>query len=168
MEQLGIQPSLLLAQIINFSIIVIVLSKLLYTPILTMLEKRRKEIEKALILTQKMEEEEAKLAVKKQRLVDDARKEAQGIIEEARNQAKSAEREIIEQAHSDARSVIQRAKSDVDTLRQEMEKDVRRQSVELAGLMAKRLITQVLSSEDKHKIIEKHLRELTARKNESA
>lgn len=46
MEQLGIDAKLLVAQMVNFLIIVFVLSKILYKPILTMLDKRRKEIEK--------------------------------------------------------------------------------------------------------------------------
>lgn len=44
MEQLGIEPQLLLAQLVNFLIILFVLSKLLYKPILGMIEKRKKEI----------------------------------------------------------------------------------------------------------------------------
>jgi len=58
MEKLGIEPSLLLAQIINFAIIVVVLSKLLYKPILSMLEKRKREIEESLRLTDKLRADE--------------------------------------------------------------------------------------------------------------
>ena len=42
MEKLGIEPQLLLAQLVNFGIIIFVLSKFLYKPILDMLEKRKK------------------------------------------------------------------------------------------------------------------------------
>lgn len=168
MEQLGIQPSLLLAQIINFSIIVIVLTKLLYKPILEALEKRRKEIEKGVTLTQKMQEEEEKLQQKKKRLIEEARGESLTIIEDARIQAKEVEKEVIAQAHRDAREVMNRAKADTDKLRLALEKDIRRQTVEFASLMAKRIISQALSPEDKHKIIEKHLRELVSKQEEAS
>ena len=46
MEKLGIEPVLLAAQIVNFLVILVVLQKLLYKPILGMLEKRKREITK--------------------------------------------------------------------------------------------------------------------------
>jgi len=56
MEKLGIEPTLLLAQILNFLIIAFVLTKILYKPILQLLDKRKKTIEEGLRLTQKMQE----------------------------------------------------------------------------------------------------------------
>ena len=46
MEQLGIEPKLLAAQLVNFSIILFVLTKLLYTPILSILEKRKSRLKR--------------------------------------------------------------------------------------------------------------------------
>jgi len=166
MDKLGIEPSLLLAQVVNFLIIVVVLTKLLYKPILTALEKRRKEIEKGIALTEKMQQEDIKLQEKKQRIVDEARSEALTIIDEAKKQGSVAGKEITAQAHRDAQEIITRAKAENEKLRHSLEKDIRRQTVELAALMAKRLLTQVLTAEDKHKIIEKHLRELSSEKQE--
>jgi F-type H+-transporting ATPase subunit b len=166
MDKLGIQPSLLFAQVVNFSIIVVVLAKLLYKPILTALEKRKKEIEKGLALTEKLEQEEAKLNEKRERVLGEARNEALAIVEEAKKQGKSAEKEIVAQAHHEAQEIIARARTENEKLRSALEKDIRRQTVELASTMAKWLLSQTLTGEDKHTIIEKHLRELTSGKQE--
>jgi F-type H+-transporting ATPase subunit b len=61
MDKLGIDPKLLLAQLVNFTIIMLLLKKFLYKPILDMLEKRKKEIAEGVALTAKMREEEEKL-----------------------------------------------------------------------------------------------------------
>ena len=160
MDKLGIEPKLLIAQIINFSIIVAVLSKLLYKPILTMLEKRKKEIAEGLQLTEKMREEEEKFQQKKAKMLETTRKEAQDIIEEARKQAKEEEKEIIADAHKQVEQMMVKGKAEIESQREHMEKEVRQNAVELAVAMSKRLLTSVMSNEDKHKLIQKHIKEL--------
>ena len=90
MEKLGIEPSLLLAQIVNFVIIMVVLTKILYTPILGMLEKRKKEIEESLAIRERLRVEEEKMQVRKEKLLSEARKEARAILDEAKKQGKEA------------------------------------------------------------------------------
>jgi len=160
MDKLGIEPKLLIAQIINFLIIVFVLSKLLYKPILNMLAKRKKEIEEGLKLTEKMRLEEEKFNEKKQKMLETTRGEAQAILEESRKQAKEEEKEIIATAHKEADVIIAKGKAEVESERIVMEKGVTNRAIELAVSMSKRLLTGVMSNEDKHKLITKHVKEL--------
>ena len=44
-SQLGIDPKLLLAQGVNFVILLVVLTKFVYKPLMKMVEERRKKIE---------------------------------------------------------------------------------------------------------------------------
>jgi len=160
MEQLGIQPSLLLAQIVNFSIIAFVLSKLLYKPILSMLEKRKKEIQEGLSLTEKMREEEEKLKIKESKILDAARKDARELLEKAKKDAVVLEKQIVEEAHTQSESIIEKGKLEVESLRESMMKDVRTEAVQLAVAMTKRLTSAVLSSSDQHTLIAKELKKL--------
>jgi F-type H+-transporting ATPase subunit b len=161
MEKLGIEPTLLLAQILNFLIIAFVLTKILYKPILQLLDKRKKTIEEGLRLTQKMQEEEGKLEQKKQKILDIARTEAKEIIEEGRKQAKEEEKEILASARKEAEEIIQRGRFEVTAQRTEMEKDVKKQTVALAAAMTKRILASVLTTDDRHKLITKQIKELS-------
>lgn len=160
MDKLGIEPSLLLAQVVNFTIIVFVLTKLLYKPILAALEKRRKEIEEGLALTEKMRIEDEKLKEKRAKLLDQAREEAQAIIAEAKKQAKEQERLIVEEANLESRAIVEKGRAEVVNLQEAMGKDVRSQAIALAVAMAKRLLSSVLTAEDKDKILEKHIKDI--------
>jgi F-type H+-transporting ATPase subunit b len=160
MEQLGIEPNLLLAQIVNFLIILFVLSKLLYKPILGMLEKRKKEIAEGLALTEKMRQEEEKLNVRKEKVLEEARKEAKNIVEAGKKEADAQAKEILEAAHVQAQTIVVKGKQDVASLRAGMEKDVRHAAVTLAEAMTRQLVSQVLSTADQHKLVQKHLSEL--------
>ncbi len=164
MEKLGIEPSLLLAQIINFSIIVIVLTKLLYGPILSMLEKRKQEIEEGLKITQRMRLEEEKLGVRKEKLLADARREARVILDEAKKQAEEVKHDILAQAHKESLEIIEKSKRDVAAQHEALSSDIQKEAIELAGAMAKRLVSSVLSASDQHTLISKHLAELSKHK----
>lgn len=164
MEKLGIEPTLLAAQIVNFLIIVIVLSRFLYKPILTMLEKRKKEIEEGVRLTAKAREDEAKFDQKKERMLITTRKEAQEILEEARKQAKVEEKDIMVAAHKEAEAIVSRGKEDVVRAREEMEKGVRDSAIKLATAMAKRLLSGILTDGQQHTLIAKHIKEISSMK----
>lgn len=157
MDKLGIEPSLLLAQVVNFSIIVFVLTKLLYKPILAMLAKRRREIEEGLQLTATLQEEEEKMAVKKQKLLDAARKEAAAIVEEAKRQGKEEEKEIVAIAHKEAAVIVEKGRMEVEHARGVMENGIRKQAVTLATGMAERLLASAMSAQDKHALIKKQI-----------
>jgi F-type H+-transporting ATPase subunit b len=160
MEQLGIEPKLLLAQIVNFLIIFFVLSKLLYKPILGMLEKRKKEIAAGLELTEKLRIEEEKMNARKEKASEEARKEARAIVEAGKKEAEAQAKEIVAAAHGAAAGIIAKGKEDVAELQKGMEKDVRRAAIDIAEAMTKQLLTQVLSPADQHKMIQKHVKEL--------
>ncbi len=160
MEKLGIEPSLLLAQIINFSIIVVVLTKFLYTPILGMLAKRKKEIEEGLAITERLRAEEEKLGDRREKLLSEARKEARVILEDAKKQGKDVGGEIVAAAHSEAQEIIKKAKQEVLATHESLSGNIREEAVTLAASMAKRLIAGVLSPADQHKLIAKQLKEL--------
>lgn len=160
MEQLGIEPKLLLAQVVNFLVIVFVLSKVLYKPIITMIDKRKREIEEGLTLTQKMREEEEKMQAKKVKLLEETRKEGRVVIEEAKKQAKEVEKDLVAQAQKQAEEIVAKGKADVLRLHESMQKDVRKDAIDLSIRMTKRLLASVLSTKDQHTLIEKHVKEL--------
>lgn len=160
MEKLGIEPSLLFAQVVNFAIIVVVLTKLLYQPVLSMLEKRRKEIAEGLALTERLRIQEEKMATRSEKLIAQARTQARALLEEGKKAGEEAKREIIAGAHREATEIVDRAKREAAATHEALEGSIRREAVELAVTIAKRLTARVLSPAHQHALIAKHLREI--------
>ena len=102
MENIGIQPIYLIAQIINFGILVFILTKLLYKPILKMLDERKHRIEEQMILASKMKEEFENDEKKRQQILISAKEEAKKIIDVAKKTGKKEEAEIIQKAKNEA------------------------------------------------------------------
>jgi len=84
MEKLGIQPIQLLLQAINFLIILLILKKFLYRPILKMLDDRKKKIDEGLLYSDRMKSEFEKSEKKRAEVVEKGKIEAQKLIIEAR------------------------------------------------------------------------------------
>jgi len=160
MEQLGIEPGLLFAQIVNFTIIVFVLTKLLYKPILEMLSKRREEIARGLELTEKMRLEEGKLVQKKAKILETAKGEAQAILASARQKAKEEADAILAGVQDETKLLVASGKSDLVTERNAMEKEIRTYAIGLAAAMTKKLLPTVLTDKDKEVILAKNINEL--------
>lgn len=157
MEKLGINSTYLITQIINFTILVVVLTKLVYKPVLEALEKRRKKIEEGLALTEKLTKEKEELEVKKMQVIKDAQKEARAIIEKARDQGKRIEGEIINEARKKAEDILERGKKDLELRRKEMESSLLRETVSMATVLTKKLIGEVMDEKRQETFLKKRL-----------
>lgn len=157
MEKLGINPVSLITQIINFSILVFILSKLVYKPVLKMLDERRKKIQEGLDLTAKLEEEKEKLSAERTKVLDQAKVEAKTIMEKARDQGKKIEADIIAQAQVKAEEVLKRGKKDLEIRQKELEKKLVGDTVEMSVALAQKLIGEILDEKNQQELLRKRV-----------
>lgn len=165
MEKLGINPSFLVTQIVNFTILAIVLSKLVYKPILEMLEKRRKKIEEGLKLTESLIKEKEELNTKTAQVLGEANKEAKAIIEKSREQGKKVEEGIIKEARTTALDIIEKGKKDIEIRRKEMETEIVQHTIQIAVSLTNKLIGDLLDSKKSEALLKKRLTQFLKLKN---
>jgi F-type H+-transporting ATPase subunit b len=165
MDKLGIEPSLLIAQIVNFLIIFVVLSKMLYKPILGMLENRRKKIEEGLALTESMKTEAEKLEAKKEKVLAEARADGRALIEDAKKQAKEEGQKAIAEAHKEAEEILVKARKQTVDEREAMQKSVYADAVQLAESMAQKVLASAIGDKTAHDIVKKHIGEVARMKS---
>ena len=104
--------------------------------------------------------EEEKLGARREKLLNEARKEARVILEDAKMQGKDLEKEIVAAAHKEAQEIIEKAKREVAAIHESLSGNIRKEAVGLAASMARRLIAGILSPADQHKLLAKHLTDL--------
>jgi len=90
-ENFGLNPILLGAQIVNFLIILFILKKFLYKPILTTLEKRKATIKEGLDKTEEVRIRLEETIEKEKRILRTAQEQARKILDEARIQVSEEE-----------------------------------------------------------------------------
>lgn len=160
MEQLGIDPGLLLAQIVNFVIIMVVLTKLLYKPILKTLDERRKKIDEGLALAEKMNTFKQEQEEERKKMLDDARIEVRRILDDAKGRADAQKKEMLAEARVEASEIVQKGKAEVEEERVKMQKAVRGDTVDLATAMTRQLLTDIISEKDQKRLISEHTKKI--------
>lgn len=158
MGKLGIEPMQLIVQVINFTILVIVLTKFLYKPILKMLDERKKKIEEGLTLAKDMAVKEEELQKEKEKVLEKAKKDGDKIIEEYKVQAKKIEAEIINLANEEAKRLKEKAILNLEEEKIKMWSDLRKQLLILALEMSQKVIGDILNDKNQKMILEKKLK----------
>ncbi|MBM3282785.1 F0F1 ATP synthase subunit B [Candidatus Gottesmanbacteria bacterium] len=161
MEQLGIKADQLLSQIINFTIMMWLLGKFLYKPILKMLEERKKKIEEGLKYSEQAKTELEKIDKKRQEIINSANNEVKKIIEEGKKAGKETEAEIIKRAYKEAENIIKKGRQELELEGLETEKELKKQTVEIAATMTEKILQDIITIDDHRAFIDKKLKQLT-------
>ncbi len=151
--QLGIDWKLLAAQIVNFTILLLVLRKFVYTPVLDMLHKRSSVIAKSIQEAKKIEEDGKKLEIARENEMREARVQAKNIVGEAVGLAEKEKEKIVLSAHSDSSKIIADAKNIIRMQKEQMIKDTEKEVGMLAVSMVEKFFKTTVSKSDQEKII---------------
>lgn len=156
--KLGIDWKLLLAQIINFLILLWVLKRFAYKPILGALDKRSKKIADSLEQAKQIETELAAMAQEKQRVVSQAHHQAQKIIEEARQNASAYLEQTQTQAKAEAAAVVQSAAREARAMKDAVVAEAKDELADLIVVATERVVRVKLDAASDQKLIAQSLR----------
>lgn len=156
----GVQPILLTAQVVNFLILLFILKKFLYGPILKVLESRKQKIAESLKQAEEIEKKLAQTQEDREKALQKAADEAQRILNEA---TKSAN-QIIDEAHSkaskDIEEMVKKGQESIRLEREKMQQEIREELAELVSLGLQKVTGKVLTSKDQKELVNKTLKGL--------
>ncbi len=152
MEALGFHWPSLIAYLLNFTILLIVLSKFAYKPILKILDDRSSNIKDSLELADKVREESAQQQAQLDDQLVEARKQGQAIIEDARSAAEKLSDQEREKSKKEAEEFLVKAKNDIERERDSAMDELRSNFGGLAVSAAEQIIQRSLD-ENTHKDI---------------
>ncbi|MFA7209518.1 MAG: F0F1 ATP synthase subunit B [Parcubacteria group bacterium] len=158
LDNLGIDGRLLLAQLINFVILLAVLYKFAYGPVLKILEERTKKIENGLKDAEESHKKLAEISEKEAAVLVEARKNAQQIIKKSEETAVKNAEEIMALAKDQSNKILEQAKKQIE---QEKEKILAEVKTEVAGLImvaAGKIVDEKLDSEKDRDLINRSIK----------
>ncbi len=158
-EALGISLTEFVFYMINFLILVGVLTKFLYKPFLNVLEQRKKKIQDAFDsaeMTNRRADE--KMANYTQRIAN-VEEEGREIIKEAKQRAEAQAAEIISEANAKADQIIASAERQIEQERQKAVDDMKRQVAELALMAAEKIIERDIAHIGQEQIVDEIIEE---------
>ena len=144
----------LIIQALNFIILLFVLHRFLYKPLLAKMEERSGAIKKSLDEAQAARAEAARQQEENAARLKAAYTEAAAIREQALKEAADEQRRLVEAARAESQRMIEAAKAQMDADVRKAREELRREVSDLAVAVAEKLIRKSLRDEDHRRIVD--------------
>ncbi len=160
LSDFGVQPILLAAQIVNFIVLLIILQKLVYKPVLKMLAERKKKIEEGLANSEKITSELEAIEARKQSEIDKAIEEGKRIINEATENANMIMTEAHTKAKSDMEAMMEEGKQMIEGEKEKMKTEVKSEVAGMIAMSLDKVLGKSLDSKSHQKIAEESIKQI--------
>jgi len=164
MEGLGINLPTLLAQIINFAILLVLMYLVAYKPIMRMFDERSRKIKESVEQTEFIKEQAAHAEEEAEKRIEAAGKEGQELVARAVRTGEDVRQQTQQEAKRDAESLISRARTEIQRERDEAIGELRQEFADLTIMAAEKVIDRSLDKKAHRQIIDKVLKESTTLK----
>ena len=156
---LGINLPGLITQLVSFVILFVVLKKLLYKPILRMLDQRSGRIKESLETAERVRQEATDSQEEMRKQLETARSEGQQLISQARETADRFRQEEIAKARQDIDAERARAQANIQRERDAAIEELRREFAGLAITAAEHVIRRSIDESTHRELIDQVLEE---------
>ena len=144
----------LIIQAVNFLILLVLLTKLLYKPLLAKMDERTQAIQKSLDEAQaaraQAQKERDEFAAK----IQAAHAEAQGIRAAALKDAADEQRKLVDAARAEAARLVASARQEMDQDVRRARQELRQEVADLAIAVSERLIKKSLNDADHRRVVD--------------
>jgi F-type H+-transporting ATPase subunit b len=160
LKNFGLNPFLLGAQVLNFIIILIILKKFLYKPVLDILKKRQTIIKDGLRQAEDARIKLEKVVVEEKNILRQAQLQSKKIIEDAKTDAIEVSRKINDETKKQTEKIMNDAREQITRESVEAEKRLAVNTSKLAVTFLKKALTEFFSSKEQGEIIASALKKI--------
>ena len=153
----------ILAQMLNFFILVWILARFAYKPLVSMMQERKERIAKDLADAEAARNEAEQFKADYAAQIANARQEAQQIVEKAVQQAEATTREQLVAAREQIEREKERARQDIVNERDRAMNNLRNEVISLSVAMATKVVAKDMDSETNTKLIEDAIAKLDSK-----
>ena len=158
-------PGLFIWTIVTFLVLLALLAKFAWTPLLQALETRQNAIRKSLDDAQQAKVEMERLNVESGHIIQRARVDAEAIISQSRVDGDRLREEIRSKARTEADHIVKNAERQIQLETSRALEQIRREAVDLSVMIASKIIQRNLSKEDNERLIDQALKQVESRRN---
>jgi len=158
---LDVNPGLMFWSLITFIILMYVLTKFAWKPILNFLSERENLIKESLEKAEIAKKEAEKLIEANKANLDKAEEEAQKIIAQSREYAEKLKSQMLQESNAEAKKRIDEAKIEIERKNQEAFNQMKDQIASIAVEAAEKIIRENLDGAKQKKLVNKYLDDLS-------
>ncbi len=159
-DALGLNPQILIAQFVNFAILLFILYKLGYKPIMKFVQERTDKIEKGLKDAQSAAKTLENAQEEQEKILTEATKKGQEIIAQAKEHAGEQATKIAEEKKAELQRTADRLKGDIIAERDKALRDTREQAVAMVLAATEKLLREKVDVPADQAFVEKVMAEV--------
>jgi len=158
-------PGLFIWTILTFLILLALLAKFAWRPLLAALDERQSSIRKALDDARKAKQELEGIHVESAKLLAQARSEAAEIVSRSRSDADRFREEMKEKARTEAAGLVRNAERQIELETTRALQQIRQEAVDISIGIASKLLQRNVSKEDNERLIAETFQQLETSRN---
>ena len=155
-------PGLYIWTIVTFLVLVGLLARYAWRPLLDALDRRQEGIRKSLDDAKQARVELERLRTESSQILAEARTEADAIISRTRADAGRAAEEMKVKARADAENIVRNAERQIELETSRAVQTIRAEAVDLSIAIASKILQRNLTKEDNERLIGETIKEIEA------
>jgi F-type H+-transporting ATPase subunit b len=160
MEALGIDLKLLIAQIVNFSILFFLLSRFLYKPITNLLDERKQKIAQGIKDADQAEEKLEKAESEAEKIREKAYKDANDILKNAKHEANQEASEIVKKATEQSQRTMAAIALEKTEYKEKAMNEAKKEMSKVVILALDKIVGEEMDKKTKDELTAKAIKEL--------
>ena len=157
-------PGLFIWTIVTFLVLVALLAKFAWGPLLQALESRQDRIRKSLEDADRARQELERLQTESAKMMQQARVEAESIVTQTRSDAERLREELKQKAKEEADNILRNAQHQIQLQTRQAIQQIRHEVADIAVLLASKVLERNLAKEDNARLIDETLKQIETRK----
>jgi F-type H+-transporting ATPase subunit b len=158
---LDVNPGLMIWTVITFVLLLLILKKVAWKPILTALDKRESDIREALAQAEKAKDDAKQILEQNQANLAKAEEESKKIIDQSRAYAETLKEQLIKESKEQAKKIVDDASLEIQRKKDTAFEELKGQIAEIAVSAAEKIIRESLDSQKSKQVIDKYLNDVT-------
>jgi F-type H+-transporting ATPase subunit b len=160
MKIFEIDPGLFVWSVVTFLILVGLLYRFAFNPLMRMQKARQAEIHQSIIDAENLRDEAQQLLADYKQQLAQARQEADSIVERARKAGESSKAEVVEEARVQAEATLAKARQQIERDTNQALQKIREEAADLTIAATAKVARSSLSEEDQLRLIQEAINEL--------
>ena len=158
-------PGLFIWTILTFLVLVALLARFAWRPLLEALDRRQAAIAKSLEDAQRARQEMERLHRESAQMMQQARVEAEAIISRSRSDAEALREELKQKSRAEAAAIVKNAERQIQLETARAVQQIRHEAVDLSVAIASKILRRQVSNEDNDALIEETLKQVDTRRH---
>ena len=158
---LDVNPGLIIWTLVTFVLLLVLLKRMAWKPILTALDNRENEIKDSLERAEKAKEEAQKILDENRASLSKAEEESKKIIEQSRSYAEDLKEQMLKDSKVQAQKIISDATAEIERKKESAFEELKNQIAEISVNAAEKIMRENIDAEKNKQLVARYLNEIS-------